>query len=87
MSREVHFKNQWARMADGTWVEVTKGTFTCDGTGATGMRGDMYGALEGDEFVLKNCGFFNEHENYGTKFERKANGNAPQIDFEMLKNL
>ena len=87
MSREVHFKNQWARMADGTWVEVTKGTFTCDGTGASGMRGDMYGALVGDEFILKNCGFFNEHENYGTKFERKANGNAPEIDFEMLKNL
>ena len=51
------------------------------------MRGDMYGALVGDEFILKNCGFFNEHENYGTKFERKANGNAPEIDFEMLKNL
>ncbi len=87
MSREVRFKNQWARMADGTWVEVTKGTFTCDGTGRSGMRGDMYGALENGEFVLKNCGFFPEHQEYGTKFEREANGVAPEIDFEALKKL
>ena len=86
-SREVHFKNQWARMADGTWVEVTKGTFTCDGTGLSGMRGDKYGALVDNEFVLKNCGFFDETETYGTKFEREANGVAPEIDFEALKKL
>jgi hypothetical protein len=87
MSREVRFKNQWARMADGTWVEVTKGGFTCDGTGHSGMRGDMYGTLENNEFVLKNCGFFNETQKYGTKFEREANGVAPEIDFEALKKL
>ena len=87
MSRQVRFKNQWARMADGTWVEVTKGTFTCDGTGRSGMRGDKYGALENNEFVLKNCGFFGETQEYGTKFDREPNGEAPVIDFEALKKL
>lgn len=86
-TREVHFKNQWAIMHDGSFVELTNATFTCDNTGRTGMRADMYGASEDSEFILRNCGFFNEKTEYGSKFTRKASGSVPVIDFKVLESL
>lgn len=86
-SRSVRFGNQWVRMKDGTWKEVTEARFSCDNTGRTGMRGDLYGASDGACFLLKNCGFFNEKTAYGTRFTRTGGGPAPEIDFESLENL
>ena len=86
-ARSVRFGNQWVRMKDGRWAEVTEARFSCDNTGRTGMRGDMYGASEGAFFLLKNCGFFDEKTPYGTRFSRTGGGSAPDIDFESLENL
>ena len=86
-TREVHFRNQWAIMSDGTFKEMTKARFTCDNTGKTGMRADMYGALEDGDFVLRNCGFFAKTTEYGATFNRQSGGTAPAIDFEYLESL
>lgn len=83
-TREVRFKNQWAIMHDGSFVELTEARFTCDNTGRTGMRADMFGGCDGSEFILRNCGFFSEKTEYGSTFTRKAQGNKPEIDFTAL---
>lgn len=86
-TREVHFKNQWACTTSGEWKEVTQARFTCDNTGKIGARADMYGALEGSDFVLRNCGFFNDFTDYGTVFTRQPEGNKPSIDLKALEQL
>ena len=91
---EVHFKNQWARLTDGTWKEVTQAKFTCDNTGKSGERVDYFGAVQGDELILKHCGFFSGFTEYGTMFTRASSGasgstsgSAPVIDFAALEAL
>ena len=86
-TRSVRFGNQWVRLKDGTWKEVTEARFSCDNTGRTGMRGDLYGASDGAFFFLKNCGFFDEKTPYGTRFTRTGGGTAPEIDFKSLETL
>ena len=85
LTRSVRFGNQWVRMTDGTWKEVTSARFSCDNTGRSGFRGDLFGASEGSCFILKNCGFFNERTEYGTAFTRTGGGPAPEIDLEALE--
>lgn len=85
--RTVYFSNQWARTVDGQWIELTKGTFTCDATGNAGVRKDFAGGVNNGMFFLKNCGFFNETTPYRSKFERPAQGKIPQIDWEELEKL
>ncbi len=87
LPRSVLFGNQWVRMTDGTWKEVTSARFSCDNTGRSGMRGDMYGASDGSRFLLKNCGFFNDKTEYGTVFNRTGGNPVPDIDLESLESL
>lgn len=87
LPRKVYFGNQWARTSDGRWIELTKGTFTCDATGNAGVRKDFAGGVENGRFFLKNCGFFNETTPYRSRFERPAQGNIPQIDWDELEKL
>ncbi len=86
-TRSVVFKNQWARDKDGTWHEITKATFTCDGTGRAGVRTDLYGGVQDNSFILQNCGFFNETTGFRSKFNRNPEGNIPQIDFDAINAL
>ena len=87
-TRDVHFTNQWARTNDGTWTEITTAKFTCDGTGMNKMRSDLKGYVNGNEFVLQNCGFFSETTPYDTQLTRESSGTAaPNIDFDALEAL
>ena len=73
---------------DGNWVELLKGKFTCDGTGRQELRRDYEGGVTEDgNFYLRNIGYVDEHVEYGTEFERKGNGKAPEIDFKELIKL
>ncbi len=85
--RSVVFGNQWVRDNNGNWYEVTESTFTCDNTGAKGIRTDFNGGVKDNCFYLQNCGFVNETTPYGSKFKREAHGTAPVIDFEALDKL
>ena len=86
-TRSVEFKNQWACDKNGVWHEITDATFTCDGTGLSGVRTDMYGGENNGAFMLQNCGFFDQTTRYRSSFTRPATGSAPEIDFEALEAL
>jgi len=83
-TRQGEYGNQWAYATDKTWTEVTIATFTADATAAAGDRVDFSGGANGNNFFLKNCGFFNDDVSPGTTFTRIASGTAPDIDFSAL---
>ncbi len=86
-TRSVKFKNQWVCDKNGKWHEITDATFTCDNTGISGVRTDLFGGVEENSFFLQNCGFFDETTPYKSKFHRQPEGHAPHIDFNKLENL
>lgn len=86
-AREARFHNQWVRLRDGSWKKISSARFSCDNTGISGFRGDMYGAQEGEDLVLRHCGFFPEQTMFGTTFAIPQGGSAPQIDFAALERL
>jgi hypothetical protein len=86
INRKAYYGNQWARTADGRWLPVTKGRFTCDATGYHRQRLDYNGGVEGENFFLTMGGFFDEYMKSGTFFERVGNTTeAPEIDFSTLE--
>ena len=88
--RFVSFGNQWACMSNGEWKEMTGAKFTCDNTGRMGMRYDIFGKVDAasNRFVLQSFGFFDEHTDYGTMFQRNPSSEgAPVIDFNALENI
>lgn len=88
LSREVMFGNQWARSKDGKWTRITDATFTHDATASAGVRLDYQGGETKDNrFYLMMGGFFNESVSMGTQFHCEPTGQAPEIDWEALKQL
>ncbi|MGV8138495.1 MAG: DUF3472 domain-containing protein [Mangrovibacterium sp.] len=90
IKRQVSFGNQWVRTASGEWKEVTLAGFSCDDTGRTGMRYDIFGKLNTSDnrFVLQSFGFFDEHTDYGTAFRRTPSaGGAPDVDISALEKI
>jgi hypothetical protein len=88
--RSVCYKNQWARLASGTWKEVTEAKFSCDNTGQLGLRYDIYGETNtgSNGFNLQSFGFFDEHTPYGSIFQRQPSGNgSPSVDFDALEKI
>lgn len=88
-SRSVLFRNQWVRLASGEWREITDAQFTCDNTGAQGLRHDYSGYVDDENcgFVLKSFGFTNDHTEYGKMFTRKSIGKSPDIDISALEKI
>lgn len=86
-TRRGTFGNQWVHDASGNWHEVTEATFTYDATADAGIRLDYKGGMEDNRFYLENCGFFNDNTEYGTVFNRSANGTEPDIDFDALPEV
>ena len=82
--RKAYWSNQWVRLADGTWREVTAFTFTVDATGKNKQRQDYAGGVENGKFFLRMDGFFNDHVSPGTGFTKPATGQHPAIDLEAL---
>lgn len=88
--RSVCYKNQWARLASGTWKEVTEAKFSCDDTGLQGLRYDIYGETNADRngFIIQSFGFFDEHTPYGSLFQRQpSESGSPYVDFNALENI
>lgn len=87
-TRKVMFRNQWTRDRQGNWHRIENATFTCDGTGQSGLRTDKKGGVCDNAFMLQNCGFFNESTGYGTRFTiETSEDNPPEIDFEALERM
>ena len=86
INRKAYYCNQWARTADGRWIPVTRGRFTCDTTGHYRHRLDYTGGVEGEDFFLSMGGFFDDFMTSGTNLERSGNvSEAPEIDFSTLE--
>ncbi|MDR1342396.1 MAG: DUF5077 domain-containing protein [Prevotellaceae bacterium] len=87
MTRKAYYSNQWIRLKNGTWKELTSGHFSTDATGSSGVRRDFTGGAENGRFFLQNCGFFNESATPGAYFYREATGTPPDIDFDALAKM
>ena len=83
-ARKGPYGNQWVYDTQGNWFEIVQAEFTADATARKESRLDYAGGVEGQGFYLKNCGFFNEKSEMGSIYTRKANGEHPDIDFEVL---
>lgn len=85
ISRYANYNNQWIYTTDNQWVELTKAKFTADATARKKARWDYAGGVNGNQFFMKNCGFFNDTTPMDSHFTRTANGVAPAIDFSQLE--
>jgi hypothetical protein len=83
-TRKGMYGNQWICDTAGQWHELTQARFTADATARKENRLDYSGGVEGGQFFMKNCGFFNERSDIGTVFTRKPGGKKPDIDFSQL---
>jgi len=79
------YGNQWIQTDKGEWIELNKIRFTADNTARQGYRMDYAGGVKGDEFYLRNCGFFNNYTPIDSRFERPVTKSHPVIDFTKLK--
>jgi hypothetical protein len=84
ITRSVLFDNQWVCNDKGNWIEINACRFTTDDTGNKKYRMDYAGGLSGNQFYLKNCGFFNKFSLPGTVFTRILTNNKPLVDFDQL---
>lgn len=87
ISREVNFGNQWVYTTANKWHEVTQGVFTADATAMNGDRLDFTGGVSGNNFFLKNCGFFNSETKPRSTFSRVGSGIVPEINLSALEKL
>ena len=78
------YGNVWCADVDGNWYECTGAKFTVDATGRRGHRLDFQGGVTGNQFFLRNCGFFRESTAPDTKHLRSASGRQPEIQFKQL---
>lgn len=83
-SRMALYSNQWVRDANGKWTELSKAKLTGDQTARKNFRKDYAGGLNGGNFFLKNCGFFNDFVPLDQQFVRPLVGKQPVIDFAKL---
>lgn len=83
-SRKVMYSNQWVNDSQGQWHELTKAKFTADATARKDARLDYAGGAEGEQFFLKNCGFFDEKSTIDSFIHRNKSADAPDIDFSKL---
>jgi len=84
ISRKGYYGNQWARTADGRWIELPAARFTADETARRQARMDYKGGASDGQFFMQNCGFLNDYTVIGSTFSRPANGIEPTIDWEHL---
>jgi hypothetical protein len=87
LTRKAYFGNQWIRLKNGAWKELTSGHVGIDATGGSGVRRDFQGGEENGRFFLQNCGFFNVESTTGKYFNREPTGTPPDIDFDALAKM
>jgi hypothetical protein len=78
LRRLCEFGNQWVKLTDGSWRELTTARFTHDGTGNK-CRLDYGAGVVNGRFYLSNGGFVAEAVKLGDRFTRPAVGVAPEI--------
>jgi hypothetical protein len=84
-SRKVLFGNQWIVDIEGKWYPLNDAMFTGDQTASINFRKDYAGGIQGNQFYLQNCGFFDDFVALKTLFSKPtSNQKPPEIDFAKL---
>ena len=78
LQRKALFGPQWVKMDNGNWQELTKATFSHDGTG-NADRLDRFMGVENGKFFLSQGGFVPGFNKFGAPFTRSAKGAPPAI--------
>lgn len=76
LRRKALFGPQWVKSEDGRWTELTKATFSHDGTGKSD-RLDRFMGVEDGLFFLSQGGFVPGSTSFGELFTRPANRQGP----------
>lgn len=85
LERRGHYGNVWVRDTEAQWHACKAATFSVDATGGGKHRLDFSGGTSGDQFYLRNCGFFGETGKAGSRFELENTLHSPpEIDFQDL---
>lgn len=88
VTREGRYGNAWARDLQGVWHPLREARFTGDDIARRGYRVDFAGGVSGQDFFLRNGGFFNDTVPLNSRFTRPADrGEAPAIDPESLEGV
>lgn len=77
LQRKALFGPQWVKMENGTWTELTKATFSHDGTGKSD-RLDRFMGVEKGLFFLSQGGFVAGSTPFGELFKRPSTRKAPE---------
>lgn len=83
--RECRYGNQWARDTEGKWHALTAAQFTGDDIARRGYRLDYAGGVAGNDFFMRNGGFFADTVKLDSRFSRPGKGSEPEIDFDKLE--
>ena len=75
LPRKALYGPQWIRTPDGAWQELTKASFSHDGTGKT-ARLDRFMGVENGRFFLAHGGFVPGSTKYGETFTRPRHQRA-----------
>jgi len=81
LERKASFGNQWIQRENGTWLELTKASFSYDATGKAGDRIDYGAGVLDGKFYLWNGGFQMPSAVYGQAFTRPSTQAKPVIDW------
>ncbi|MDF1839445.1 MAG: DUF3472 domain-containing protein [Planctomycetota bacterium] len=81
--RRARFGNQWVRTKEGSWVEITRASFSHDVTGKAD-RLDRFMGINNNEFFLSHGGFIEGQGTYGEAFDRKPGGSEPDLVTEPI---
>jgi len=85
VTRKVNFGNQWVIDTKGNWYAINNAVFTADATANINYRKDYSGGIDGNQFFLRNCGFFDDFTVLKTNLTRKpSEAGHPKIDFSKL---
>ena len=76
LRRKALYGNQWVRTDKGDWIEITRASFSHDGTGKED-RLDRFMGVENGRFFLSQGGFIEGFTQYGTPFDRPATKKPP----------
>lgn len=84
LERRCSYGNVWVADTTGNWHACNQAKFSVDPTGKDRHRLDFQGGTDGNQFWLRNCGFFSGDVKAGAMFTRKAADQPPQIKFAEL---
>lgn len=79
LRRKAFYGNQWIRLSDGSWTELTQATFSHDPTGRAN-RLDRFMGVEDGKFFLSHGGFMPGSVKFGVPFDRPSAGEHPAIE-------